>query len=545
MGTATNETPELLTLFGQDAADVTPGTKFDGEHIALELIEEDPDQPRQEPDDELLDLVKLHGVRKPIIVTPAPADAAEGVTYRILDGARRYLAAIKAGHTSIPAVVDRRAMTPLQRLVLQAALNASKPLDMMDEARMFNRLKEEGKLSDQQIADICKRKKSTVSDRLALINMPEAFQRMILDGLLSASAAPIIRRYLGVPSHILALAARTAPADLEWEAAKKAGKPVELDHVARVLEQIILKDEMRELPEHLVLLYQAAGGRTCKVAGVEYAYDVPKFTAAQTQYAADQRRASAPADTPMKSKVFQERPAAAAGSGGSAKEPPRADHRAQGTDDDDEDEDLFGKRTVPASTVGLARATPSAAERKRQAQLDKERAAEEEQKATWKRAIPRLLEAIAAAIKIAPTGSKSALAEYLLENVCNSRGVDLVAVTKLLPRGDNAQDLVRFMTMILLHTDLVEGFNDAGFPRVLRELGLKVDVPKILEETRKAAAAATPAKATTRSAGTPKRGGRPLTPPAPTARAAKNAKGAKPKAGKKSAPRKGAKKGKR
>lgn len=534
MATSTTETPELLNLFGQDAADVPAGTKFEGEHIALELIEEDPDQPRLEPDDELLDLVKQHGVRKAIIVTPAPADAAAGVQYRILDGARRYIAAAKAGHTSIPAVVDRRPMTPLQRLVLQAALNASQPLSAMDEARMFKRLKDEGKLSDQQIAEVCKRKKSTVSDRLALINMPEAFQQMILGGLLSAAAAPIIRKYLGVPPHILALAARTAPADLEWEAAKKAGKPVELSHVARVLEQIIVKDEMRELPEHLVLLYQAAGGRTCKIADIEYAYDVPKFNAAQGQYDADQRRASAPAETPMKASVFKEPPSA--GSGG--KGAPRADHREQGTDDDDEeDEGPFGRKAAPALSSGPARATLSAAERKRQAQADKERAEEQLKKDTFRNAKPRLLVATAAALKIAPTGSKTALGDYLMENVCNSRAVDLAEVTKLLPRGDSAQDLVRFMVMILLYTDLVDGFNDVGFPRVLRELGLKVDVPKILEETRKAMASS--AKPSTRSAGTPKRAGRPLSSPRSTPAAKK------PAAAKKKAPAKKSTKGKR
>lgn len=512
MATAATEKTELLTLFGQDVPDVAAGTKFEGEHIALELIETDPDQPRQEPDDELLDLVKLHGVRKAIIVTPAPAvdTRTDGVRYRILDGERRYVAATKAGHTTIPAVVDRRPMTPLQRLVLQAALNASKALAPMDEAQLFNRLKEEGGLSDQQIADICKRKKSTVSDRLALVNMPDCFRVHFMGDtpLLSAAAAPIIRKFLGVPENILEMAARTAPADIEWDRAKRNGKPVELSHVGRVLDRIILAERMRELSEELVLTYRGLGGVTCKVAGVEYAIDVPKFIEAERKLQAEKQRANT--------------------------NKAQAAHSSPSAGDDEEDEvlgeihnsnaDLWdsgeerpaeaggwsnaastaGSVAVPAPTskpAAPSKPLVSAAERKRIAKEDQQRDAAARKATAWRTIRPQLLAAIAAALKIAPTGAKDPVGQFVAEEFARSVGTDVDAVVKLVPRGATAQDLIRHFAMLCLFDDLSSDFNSEGVPRRIRELGLKVDVVKMLDAAMKGAEKGSKA---TRSAGTSK-----------------------------------------
>lgn len=75
--------------------------------IALDLIEEDPNQPRTEFDpaslDEMAATITLRGVKTPISVRPHPD--AEG-KFIINHGARRYRASKKAGKTTIPAFVD-------------------------------------------------------------------------------------------------------------------------------------------------------------------------------------------------------------------------------------------------------------------------------------------------------------------------------------------------------------------------------------------------------------------------------------------------------
>lgn len=78
--------------------------------IALEAIEEDPNQPRTRFSelelDELAASIVERGVRQAITVTPR----GEGGRHRILYGARRFRAAQRAGLSTIPAVI--RASSP-------------------------------------------------------------------------------------------------------------------------------------------------------------------------------------------------------------------------------------------------------------------------------------------------------------------------------------------------------------------------------------------------------------------------------------------------
>lgn len=94
-------------------ADPTPASD-DGEaagaraaEISLELIDEDPNQPRTHFDqgslDEMAGTIALRGVKTPISVRPHTT--AEG-RFFINHGARRYRASLLAGKTTIPAFVD-------------------------------------------------------------------------------------------------------------------------------------------------------------------------------------------------------------------------------------------------------------------------------------------------------------------------------------------------------------------------------------------------------------------------------------------------------
>lgn len=73
--------------------------------IAIDRIDEDPDQPRRSFDDrkldELAESVGQHGVLQPIVLR----QGAEGGRYVIVMGARRYRAAKRAGLRDIPAFI--------------------------------------------------------------------------------------------------------------------------------------------------------------------------------------------------------------------------------------------------------------------------------------------------------------------------------------------------------------------------------------------------------------------------------------------------------
>jgi len=97
-----------LDLSFKDLAEVAAGSGAVGRplKLALDRIDEDPDQPRREfPDDELRNLaasIRIEGILQPIVVRPSHQDGR----FVIVVGARRYRAAKLAGLAEVPAIVQ-------------------------------------------------------------------------------------------------------------------------------------------------------------------------------------------------------------------------------------------------------------------------------------------------------------------------------------------------------------------------------------------------------------------------------------------------------
>lgn len=97
-----------LDLSFKDLADVAAGNTADGRplKIALDLIDEDPDQPRREfPDEELQHLsasIRIEGILQPIVVRRSP----QAGRFIIVMGARRYRAAKLAEFVEAPVIVQ-------------------------------------------------------------------------------------------------------------------------------------------------------------------------------------------------------------------------------------------------------------------------------------------------------------------------------------------------------------------------------------------------------------------------------------------------------
>jgi ParB-like chromosome segregation protein Spo0J len=121
----------------------------------------------------------------------------------IIDGERRWRGSIKAGRTTIRAWVNPNPGDDGDRLLRQAVLNEGRRLKPMEEARTWARIRAAKGWNIQQLAEAVGRPKSTVSDRLALLNAPAPFQPLIASGVLPAAAAPIMRRYSDVPERIV------------------------------------------------------------------------------------------------------------------------------------------------------------------------------------------------------------------------------------------------------------------------------------------------------------------------------------------------------
>lgn len=181
--------------------------------VRLQDISPNEFQPRREfAEEELADLttsLKENGLLQPIVVRPLPA--GRPARWELVAGERRWRAATRLGWKEMPAVVrdvDDRTM-----LVLALVENIQRQqLNALEEAEAYQRLADEFSLSQQQIAEVVGRDRSTVANAIRLLQLPVSVRAMVVEGKLSAGHA---RALLGANARDVAELARRA-VDEEW-----------------------------------------------------------------------------------------------------------------------------------------------------------------------------------------------------------------------------------------------------------------------------------------------------------------------------------------
>lgn len=158
--------------------------------VAVARVGPNPFQPRREfKEEELVELansIRENGLLQPIVVRRAPTGSA--LEWEIVAGERRWRAVTRLGWQEVPAIVrdvDDRTM-----LVLALVENLQRSgLSPLEEAEGYQRLAEEFSLTQQQIADIMGRDRSTVANSLRLLQLPASVRRLLGEGQLSAGHA--------------------------------------------------------------------------------------------------------------------------------------------------------------------------------------------------------------------------------------------------------------------------------------------------------------------------------------------------------------------
>lgn len=201
MGPATAEAAELVQL---PVGSIAPGRlqprrRFDEEALA-----------------ELAESIRLQGVVQPVIVRPV------GGGYELIAGERRWRAAQAAGLATVPAVVREGDDTEALMLALVENV-AREDLSPIDEARGYAALLEEFDLGLGDIAAKVGRSKSSVSNRIRLLELPDDVIELVERGKLSEGHA---RAVLAVPDHEerRRLARRIVRDGLSVRAAEQAAK---------------------------------------------------------------------------------------------------------------------------------------------------------------------------------------------------------------------------------------------------------------------------------------------------------------------------------
>lgn len=190
-------------------------------HLPIDAIQPNARQPRKRFEPEatsgLAASIRHQGVLQPVVVRPR----AEG-GYELIAGERRWRAAREAGITTLPAVVrdsdDRDAL--LLGLVENVAREGLSPVE---EARAYASLLDEFELSLGDVAERVGRSKSSVSNRLRLLELPEEILWMLARNELTEGHA---RAVLAVPDDMarLRLARKIVRDGMTVRAAEKAAK---------------------------------------------------------------------------------------------------------------------------------------------------------------------------------------------------------------------------------------------------------------------------------------------------------------------------------
>jgi ParB family transcriptional regulator, chromosome partitioning protein len=160
-------------------------SKPDGKafEIDVNLIDRNPFQTRTHFDEaklaELAGSIAASGVIQPIAVRPLK----EG-RYTLITGERRVLASRKAGLKTIPAVI--REVSDVQAMEMTIIENLQRAdLNPMEQARAFHRLSSDFHMTQEQMAIRTGKERSSVTNFLRLLRLPETLQESVEQGNLT------------------------------------------------------------------------------------------------------------------------------------------------------------------------------------------------------------------------------------------------------------------------------------------------------------------------------------------------------------------------
>ena len=165
------------------STEAEPGTSS---NISVDLIDRNPFQPRHEFDpaalNELADSIRQHGVLQPVLVRSA------GGGYQLIAGERRLIAAKKAGLQEIPCRVLALTGQQVSEVALEENLKRQ-DLNVLEKATAFQGYLDRYGCSIEELSRRLSLDRSTVSNMVRLLELPEAVKADLRSDKISAGHA--------------------------------------------------------------------------------------------------------------------------------------------------------------------------------------------------------------------------------------------------------------------------------------------------------------------------------------------------------------------
>ena len=161
--------------------------------LRISEIEPNKNQPRKTFDNETLqqlaDSIREHGVIQPLIVRSLPNG-----NYQIIAGERRWRAAKMAGLSDIPVQI-RNDLTDEQTMQIAMIENLQREnLNPIEEAMGYRELMDKYKMTQESLAKVLGKARSSIANSLGLLSMPNGVQELLRSGSLSAGHCKALKK---------------------------------------------------------------------------------------------------------------------------------------------------------------------------------------------------------------------------------------------------------------------------------------------------------------------------------------------------------------
>ena len=182
-----------------------PTKEEDPQHVAIDLIDANPLQPRRlfhsERLEELAQSIRANGIIQPLVVR------REGNRFQLVAGERRWRAAKLAGLADVPVVIREIPEDRLLEITLIENIQRE-DLNPIETAVAFERMMRELTLNPEQVGKRTGKDRTTIINSVRLLQLPHDLQQLVAERRLSSGHA---RCLLSLPS-----------VDLQREVAEKA-----------------------------------------------------------------------------------------------------------------------------------------------------------------------------------------------------------------------------------------------------------------------------------------------------------------------------------
>ena len=183
----------LGSLMGEAQSETGYVDQKEETKVSIDKINPNPNQPRTHFNEtllnELADSIRENGVLQPLLVRK------KGEGYEIIAGERRYQASKIAGLEELPVIFKEVDDQKMLELALIENLQRS-DLNPIEEAKGYRQLIKASGMTQEALSKAVSKSRSSITNSLRLLDLPEPVQQYLFDGRLTAGHA---RAILAVP----------------------------------------------------------------------------------------------------------------------------------------------------------------------------------------------------------------------------------------------------------------------------------------------------------------------------------------------------------